>query len=379
MTDRAKPDTAGDDTILHVFPSFEMGGSQSRFATLANRLAPRYRHLILAMDNRHQAASLLAANVDHTILRYEWNKGHTFKNLAAYHRVIRSCGARRLITYNWGATEWGLANLVAGIPHVHIEDGFGPEETQRQIPRRIWFRRLALARARPIVLPSRTLERIALDQWKFPRSQIAYVPNGVDCARFDRPPDPALLEAHGLDAGIPVIGTVAGLRPEKNVGRLIRAFALVRKRHAAQLAIVGTGALRESLETLAKDLGMAAHVKFIGHLAQVERILRAFSVYAISSDTEQMPISLIEAMAASLPVAAVEVGDIASMVAPENRPFVTPIDETALAAAIETLLADPDRCARIGAANAAKARSAYAEEAMIAAYDALYGGTLALR
>lgn len=369
-------DAAAPIKLLHVFSTFNVGGPQVRFVKIAERLGGRYRHVVVATDLNYGARSLSDNVASIEIGDAVFDKRNTLANLPLYRRLIRNSRARRLITYNWGATEWGLANLVAGIPHVHIEDGFGPEETQRQIPRRIWFRRLALARARPIVLPSRTLERIALDQWKFPRSQIAYVPNGVDCARFDRPPDRALLEAHGLDAGIPVIGTVAGLRPEKNVGRLIRAFALFRKRHAAQLAIVGTGALRESLETLAKDLGMAAHVKFIGHLAQVERILRAFSVYAISSDTEQMPISLIEAMAASLPVAAVEVGDIASMVAPENRPFVTPIDETALAVAIETLLTDPDRRARIGAANAAKARSAYAEEAMIAAYDALYSGRL---
>jgi glycosyltransferase involved in cell wall biosynthesis len=367
-------DPAPRQTILHVFPSFEVGGSQMRFVTLAKRLAARYRHVILAMNNRHEAASLLDATVDFALQPYALDKRFSLANLVAYRRIIRDSGAARLITYNWGATEWGLANLLGGIPHIHIEDGFGPEETRRQIPRRVWFRRLALARARPIALPSRTLEKIALEQWRFPRSQIAYIPNGVDCDRFARPPDQSLCASLGLDGRVPVIGTVAGLRPEKNVGRLIRAFARVHAQCAVRLVIVGTGPEREALMSLAQSLGIAADVTFAGQMAEVERILGAFAIYAISSDTEQMPISLIEAMAASLPVAAVNVGDIASMVATENRPFVTPVGDEPLASAIAALLADPERCRRIGAANAVRARSDFAESTMIAAYDALYSG-----
>lgn len=361
-------------TILHIFPTFGIGGSQIRFATLANRLANRYRHVVVAMDNEHQAASLLAPAVDYQLLPYTLDKRNTVANLIAYRRIIRETGAARLITYNWGATEWGLANLVGGIPHVHIEDGFGPEETKHQIPRRVWFRRLALARAWPIVLPSRTLMKIAREIWKFPARKIAYIPNGVDCARFERAADPALCAELGIDGTTPVIGTVAGLRPEKNVARLIRAFALVARKHPARLVIVGTGGQRAMLETLAQELGIAAQVAFAGHLGQVERILPAFTVYAISSDTEQMPISLIEAMAAGLPVAAVDVGDIANMLAPANHPYVTPLDDAAFAAAIEPLLSDGARSTDIGRANAAKARAEFTEQAMVAAYDAIYGG-----
>jgi len=367
-------DPATRYTLLHIFPSFEIGGSQMRFATLANRLGAHYRHVILAMDNRHQAASLLRPDVDHALIPYALNKRSSAANLLAYRRIIRTSGARRLITYNWGATEWGLANLLGGVPHVHIEDGFGPEEVRRQIPRRIWFRRLALARAWPIVLPSRTLEKIARDVWGFAADKIAYVPNGVDCARFEGRADPVLCAELGLDGRLPVIGTVAGLRPEKNVARLLHAFALVLKQHQARLVVVGTGAQQEMLAALARELDIAANVVFAGHLARVERILPVFSVYAISSDTEQMPISLIEAMATGLPVASVDVGDIAQMVAGDNRDFVTPVDAAALASAIAALLADPAKRATIGAANAAKARSEFAEASMLASYDALFRG-----
>lgn len=361
-------------TLLHVFSTFNVGGPQVRFVKIAGRLGDRYKHLVLATDHQYAARGLAEGISSIAINDAAFDKRNTLANLPLYRRLIRASGASRLITYNWGATEWGLANLIAGIPHVHIEDGFGPEEVRRQLPRRVWFRRLALARAQPIVLPSRTLEKIALEHWKFPRGQVAYIPNGVDCDRFARPPDQSLCASLGLDGRVPVIGTVAGLRPEKNLGRLIRAFARVHAQGAARLVIVGTGPEQEALASLARSLGIADDVTFVGHIAEVDRILPAFSIYAISSDTEQMPISLIEAMAASLPVAAVNVGDIASMVAAENRPFITPVDEGPLATAMADLLADPGRRRRIGSANADKARSDFSEDRMIAAYDALYRG-----
>lgn len=369
MTDRPPP-----RVLLHVFPTFGVGGSQVRFATLANKLGRRYRHVVLAMDNDHGATRLLGPDVDVVLLPYRLDKHRTLHNLLPYRRIIRESGAQQLFTYNWGAVEFGLANLIAGVPHVHVEDGFGPEETHRQIAHRILFRRIALARARPIVLPSRKLQAIATGTWRFPARQVAYIPNGVDCSRFVRQPDPELVRQLGLDRSTPVIGTVAGLRPEKNVGRLIRAFALLRRKHAARLAIVGTGAQEAMLRQLAAELGVASDVAFAGQVAGVERILGAFDVYAISSDTEQMPISLVEAMAAGLPVATVDVGDVGIMLAAENRPYVVKLDEADLAAAIESLLADAPLRTRIGAANASRAQAEYDERSMLAAYDALYSG-----
>jgi len=308
-------------------------------------------------------------------LPFRLDKRRTLHNLLPYRRIIREAGAGRLFTYNWGAVEFGLANLVAGVPHVHVEDGFGPEETRRQIPHRVLFRRLALARARPIVLPSRKLHAIASEVWRFPAAQLAYIPNGVDCARFARPPEPALCQQLGLDGTVPVIGTVAGLRPEKNVARLIRAFAQVRRTFESRLVIVGGGGQEAMLKQLASELGIARDVAFAGQVAGVERILGAFDVYAISSDTEQMPISLVEAMAAGLAVASVDVGDVAIMLAAENRAQVVALDDAALAGAIAALLADKALRMRIGAANAAKARNEYDEASMLAAYDSLYSGT----
>jgi glycosyltransferase involved in cell wall biosynthesis len=137
--------------------------------------------------------------------------------------------------------------------------------------------------------------------------------------------------------------------------------------------IVGDGPERPALQALAENLGVASSTTFAGHLEQTPRAYRGFDVFALSSDTEQMPLSVLEAMAAGLPVAATDVGDVAAMLAEANRPFVSALDDTALAAAIKTLLERPELRAALGAANRARAERDYDEATMVRGYAALFG------
>ncbi len=168
-----------------------------------------------------------------------------------------------------------------------------------------------------------------------------------------------------------MIGTVAALRPEKNLARLLRAFRLVVDVVPARLVIAGDGPERPGLERLTGDLGLGDRVRFTGHLDDPAALYRTLDIFALSSDTEQMPLSVIEAMASGLPVAATAVGDVAAMLAAENQPFVTPLEDAALAGAIAALARDAASRAGIGAANRAKAAE-FGEAAMVAAWRALF-------
>jgi glycosyltransferase involved in cell wall biosynthesis len=354
--------------LLHVYSTFGVGGPQVRFAAIANHFGQRWRHAIVAMDGNTACRERLDPGLAVSFPDVGLHKGETTGNIRRIRAVLRDMRPRTLITSNWGSIEWAMANAVFPLaPQVHIEDGFGPEERNIQIRRRVLTRRLVL-RDCTTVLPSQTLLRIATDIWRLPRRSLRYIPNGIDLARFavTRSTDPNR---------VPVIGTVAALRAEKNLGRLLRAFRLaVADDLGGRLVIVGDGPERPMLEALAQQPGLLGRVHFTGHQPDPSATLAEFDIFALSSDTEQMPISLLEAMAAGLPVAATDVGDIRAMLPAESQGDVTPLDDAALAAALRRLLLDPAARLRQGGANRCKAVQTYDETTMFAAYADLFDG-----
>lgn len=361
--------------VLSVFPDFVVGGAQVRFAAVANHHGRAYRHAIVSMTGRLDCASRLSSDVVPVFPSITVRRGATLANLAAFRRVLTSLNPDVLVTHNWGSIEWAIARRGLGIRHVHIEDGFGPDEAQGQIRRRVLTRRLVLRRS-TVVLPSLTLMRIAEACWRLPPRCLRHIPNGLDLHRF-RPAGPA--EALEVPGEGPLVGTVAALRPEKNLARLLHAVRRLRDDGVAlRLVVIGEGAERPALEALAGRLGLAGSVRFAGAIADPAACYRALDVFALSSDTEQMPLSVLEAMATGLPVAATAVGDVPQMMAPENHPFLCARDDGALAAALRPLLQDAALRRRVGMANRDKAGRDYDEQAMFRAYGDLLDGPDAL-
>jgi glycosyltransferase involved in cell wall biosynthesis len=349
--------------VAHVFPTFAVGGAQMRFAAVANHFGPAFRHIVVSLDGNQACRDHLRGDLDVTFPSVAAPKNAMFANARRYRRLLLDWRPDVLVTCNWGAIEFALANLLPVTRHVHVVDGFGPEERSAQIPRRVLIRRLALGRT-PVVLPSRNLVRIAAEIWKLPPRVIRYVPNGIDLGRF-------ALAAAGTQrgAGETVIGTVAALRPEKNIARLLRAVAPLA---GCRLVVVGDGPERDALTDLARTLGIADRVTFAGYRQDTQDFYARFDVFALSSDTEQMPLSVIEAMASGLPIGATDVGDVRLMVSAENAPFIVPADDAALGAALSVLAGDAARRRRIGEANLTKARRDFDEAAMFAAHGALW-------
>jgi glycosyltransferase involved in cell wall biosynthesis len=367
-------------TLLHVFSTFAVGGPQMRFVQIANHFGPAYRHRIVAMDGKTSAFERLAPGLDVSMITIENRRGQGMHNVRRFITVLNELRPDVLVTSNWGTIEWAAANRFPRIPHIHMEDGFGPDEAAGQRTRRILARRLLLRHATTVV-PSLTLFTIARDVWSLREKQILYIPNGVDCVRFAVAADPALVSQFSIGRGRPVIGAVSPLRPEKNLSRLLDSFALVRRERIAQLVLVGDGPQRAELEAKAVELGIADDVVFTGFCSTPENLLPAFAVAVVSSDTEQMPLSVLEAMAAGRPIAATDVGDVRNMVAPENHPFIVEKNAAKLAAAILRLLEDENRREAIGAANARRAAEAFDQSRMFAAYRTLFEcgkGTTAL-
>jgi L-malate glycosyltransferase len=361
-------------TLMHVFPTFAVGGAQMRFAMLANALGPRLEHVIVSLDGGGGAESLVRPSVRlrRRPVTARKGRGLSLRNLRAFRRVLREEQPDLLLTYNWGAIEWALAERFRPIcPHLHVVDGFGPEEAVIQLPRRVWTRRLALSGRTTVVVPSHTLRHMVVETWKLGPDRVRHIPNGVDVAALAR----EAREPWGLrrDADELLFGTLGGLRPEKNLGRLLRMAAMLPKGLPWRLVIAGDGKERAGLEAQAHALGLSDRVAFTGFVERPGLLLGELDVYVLTSDTEQMPISVLEAMAVGLPVLATDLGDLGVMLPAESRStcLFAREQENAFAERLAALLAAPDERRHLGALNSAKATE-FSLAAMVASYDRLF-------
>ena len=366
--------------LLHLHSSFDPGGKEVRTVKLMNLFGAGVEHALVSSNPEARGA----AHLIDPRLTIDWP---AFPDLAGKpypRRLQRLAEAMRgydlVLTYNWGAMDAVMAHTLFGDwlklpPLVHHEDGFNEDEAGGLKPSRNWYRRIALSRAQGLMVPSRALERIALEVWKQPRAMVRRIVNGIPVRAYGVKPRPDALPRVIKREGELWLGTLAGLRAVKNLPRLVRAFTEMPADW--QLVILGDGPEREAIRAEAMRLNIGHRVHLPGHVADPAKVMGLFDLFALSSDSEQFPISVVEAMAAGLAVAAPAVGDIAAMVSGQNRPFiVAPGDENALVEAIAGLARDKALRYEIGVANQAKAQSEYDEAGMIAAYRALYAGVM---
>lgn len=352
--------------ILHVFPSFKIGGAQVRFTQLAKGFGPEFSHTVVALDGAYTAAQFLASGIRVTLGGQPDTKGSLPKRLGHYRHEIGARAPDLLMTYNWGSIEWAMANAFGRVPHIHMEDGFGPEEAQRQFRRRVWTRRLALRHSQ-LIVPSLALQDLALNVWRLNRAHVHYIPNGL--APLDR--YSTRIEDLGLNLpqGLPRIAWAGAVRREKNVIRLLRAFAPLKSE--AVLLVIGDGPELDAVLREAEALSLGSSIRFLGRREDVRDILMQCDLMALSSDTEQMPLAVLEAMDAGLPIASTDVGDVRQMVSGANQPYLVHLSDRELGAAMRALVIGTAARKTVGAANRERLRKNYLADDMIAAHKAL--------
>jgi glycosyltransferase involved in cell wall biosynthesis len=366
--------------LIHVFPSFSTGGPEVRTATLINTLTD-FEHTVISLNGNVSGRARLSEPVPTVLTPDIGQRG--LNGVRELGKVLRDQHPDLLITYGWGGTDAIIGARLAGLKApLHIEDGFLPDEAFSQKFARKQVRRLAFHLAAGLLVPSRTLERIATGSWWLRSDRVHYIPNGVDTERFA----PASLdEAHaerralGVTPDTVVVGTVGMLRPDKNHARLIRVFHAIARHRPAHLVIVGEGSCRPALERLSHELGLDGRVTFAGAAVDPAHYYRGFDIFALSSDTEQMPLSILEAMASGLPVVSTDVGDVADMIGPPAGGLVTPRgDDRALEDQLALLCGDEERRKDAGRVNRARALDEFSLAGMIESYRQVFRRHIAL-
>jgi glycosyltransferase involved in cell wall biosynthesis len=258
---------------------------------------------------------------------------------------------------------------LATVPLVFTDHGRYPPEPRA----RAWIERWCLRQTSRLVAVSSALAEY-LRNYLGKRAQALVIPNGIDLAKFlqvNALPREALRREWGIESG-QILGIAVGrLAPVKNHLGMIRALALAGDgASAVRLGFLGAGPLESRLRAAATELGVGARIRFLGFRSDVADCLHASDFWLSASSTEGLPLSLLEAMAAGLPIVATSVGGMPETLGTAGI-LVPPGDDTALAAALGTMAVDHARRAALG--RTAQERSArYSVEEMTARYSALY-------
>jgi glycosyltransferase involved in cell wall biosynthesis len=273
----------------------------------------------------------------------------------------------------------GPAARAAGVPvvvhteHINSIRKAGPGYIRRQKMSWLWW--WAARYARKFFCVSEDIAEDMARRRIVPRRKLEVVLNGINTEPFERPTDRAALrQTLGFPPGVPVVGTVGRLNEVKRQDLLLAAFARLRSAvPSARLLLVGDGPSRADLEALAARLGVRETVHFTGYQAHPERFLAVMDVFALSSRMEGLPLAILEAWAAGLPVVASAVGGVPALIDDNRTGLLFPSgDEAALASLLEDLLARPERAAGLGAAGRAEVFARYDLRRMAGDYDRAY-------
>lgn len=287
-------------------------------------------------------------------------------------RLCRQEGIHVLHSHNYASWFYGVLGrwFGSGTEIVHTEHS----SVDRALRRRILIERVLSHWTNQVVGVSESVCTFLRETVKVDPLRLRLVPNGVDMAWFQPTPNG---RAKRKELGIPdqtmVVGIVARLVPVKRHDVLFHAFKQVQQRFPnTGLMVVGDGPLRNHLETLVSDLGLKS-VMFLGNRRDIPQLLDCMDIFALCSESEGHPITLLEAMAVGKAVVATSVGGCNEILRHgSNGLLVPPGHPEAFASALEGLLSSNDLFLRLSGNARKEVEQLYNLESTVKAYENCY-------
>lgn len=277
--------------------------------------------------------------------------------------------------------EASIVGLITGVPVVCTIHGRGdlmPNERFKRLKFGLLNRGLARA-----VFVSDSLRDYFLDQGPLRPELTAVIPNGVKIDALEAPSRRATALPPAISADSFLVASVGNLREVKRYDVLIRAAALLKERSSGyQFVIAGQGEdpLLTRYQNLARELGVGDSVHFLGFVEDVDSILDAADLFALTSDSEGFSIATVQAMARGLPVIASRCGGPEEILEDGRTGLLFDCGSPEqLANLIEMMRADPSRRQDLGSAARSAARSRYSLQAQISSYESLYEEVISSR
>ncbi len=357
--------------VMFVITSMPVGGAETLLVETVRRLdRERFRPELCCLKYLGPLGEVLAEEIPtHTgLLSNKYDFGVLFRLT----RLIRSRRIDAVITVGTGGDKmfWGrLAAWVAGVPVIcsALHSTGLPDHVER-------LNRMLAPITDAFIAVAEPHGKYLTEHEGCPADRVVVIPNGVDVERFHPQwPSRSLQASLGINAGMPVAGIVAALRPEKNHELFLEAAALVcAEVPDAQFLIIGDGPRREELETLAREKAIDRSVHFLGTRPDIPEVLSLLDVLMLTSHMEANPISILEAMAAEKPVVATRVGSIPRVVADGEFGFLTaPGSAPELADRVIELFRDPQRAAAMGRAGREQVIAQWSIQQTVEGYEGL--------
>jgi sugar transferase (PEP-CTERM/EpsH1 system associated) len=367
--------------VVHLVYRLDIGGLETLLVDTINRMpAHRYRHAVVCLtDYTDFAKRITRADVELFALHKQPGLG--LDSHGKLFKLLRRLRPAILHTYNLGTIEYAAVAMLAGVPvRVHAEHGRDAGDPHGANRKHNLLRRLLVPVIDRYVPVSGDLRQWLKNVVGIPDAQNQFIGNGVDTERFRAGPVAGDLPEAWSAPGVFVIGTVGRLQDVKDQACLIDAFArlcelLPAERARLRLVLVGDGPLRARLAERIAAAGLQDVAFLAGPRSDVAPVMRSFSLFALPSMAEGTPVTLLEAMASSLPVVASRVGGIPELVVDGSTGTLVPAgDPERLANALASYVGDSERVRQHGAAGRARVEQHFSMAAMLASYLALYDG-----
>ena len=371
----AQNDSGDPVRVMHVVYTLRTGGMEMGVVKLVNGLDPaRVRSSICSTTPAGEIKALV--NADVPVFELARRAGNDMRIVGDLYRLFRRERPHIVHTHAWGTLLEGLVAARAARVPVVIHGEHGTLQLRRH---QRWLQRLGWSAASRVLSVSSVLAGKMAEGTGFPLRRITTIRNGVNLGRF-QPTDPTAARALlGLPGQSRLIGTVGRLVPVKDQATLVDAVAeLGRSGVAATLVIAGDGPERAALETRARERGV--DLRLLGYRPDVDQVLAALDVFVLSSVSEGLSNTILEAMASGTPVVATRVGGAEEMIEDGvTGVLVPPSDVPAMAGALRRVLSSPDAGAAMGAAARRRVEAEFTLAGMMNRYDALYTQEAALR
>jgi glycosyltransferase involved in cell wall biosynthesis len=358
--------------ICHVLWSVELGGAERVVLDLAKvQRAAGHRIMVVTLSNLDGALAGELAGVVDTLDSVA--KRADGIDLTLPVRLARWFSAHRVEvvhTHNELPLIYAApAGKLARAAVVHSKHGIVPVRRRAH-----WLRRAAAQATDLFVAVSEATAETARANRECAPGKLRVVINGTDLSRFPAPEGArtAIRRELGIPQDARVVITIGRLVKEKNHPLLLRAVARL-LREDRRLVLVGDGPLRDDLRARLEGLPGGRYVHLTGARRDVAALLASADAFVLSSDSEGLPIGLLEAWAAGLPVVSTAVGGISRAMRSEETGLLVPAgDERALAAALQRVFEGDPALGPMAERGRAHALRTYSAERMADAYFALY-------